>query len=375
MSRLLTSNSRLYAATGLLLGILLTLLLFKLVYAEGPEPDALLEEMSWSDRVQLDKNLENYQSLPPARQAQLRQLHEEIQGSKANQQTFQIYCAWLDTLSPWQRKDLASADSANARMKLVRRFLDENQAEEQQRELFNQWKEKEELGRQKLAARLNNIPNDVAEILEPLRKSLELEQNVEQELAVLDQHSQNIRILRIALEQQLKNQSQNKTKADNQPFTPELTREMIRLMSRRDSRSRIEDFPVEAQSFFLMRYLQREMETYSKEVIKKGARPETFELEEVFEKLNEKVKADIGLTNQSRDKFKRLLESYWLNYDLGEIERLLNSLQKRDQRQYRRRPWEGFRNRHPGEGHNGDGPPRRPGPPPAKPPQDGSPPQ
>lgn len=86
-----------------------------------------VESMTAVERERLQRNWQQFQSLPEDRKQHFRQLYEQLEadrksgGSQLNH-TMQEYEKWLHTLSPGQRADLRQAKTAREKLDLVRRF-------------------------------------------------------------------------------------------------------------------------------------------------------------------------------------------------------------------------------------------------------------
>ncbi|MCA9040589.1 MAG: hypothetical protein KDA65_09610, partial [Planctomycetaceae bacterium] len=329
MSRISSSMKLTAAFVSLLLIAGGIFLLTRRAEAADKEAISQLEKMSHSEKIQVRKNMEYFQSLSSGEQTALRTMHEEIQGSAALRKTYRIYCDWLKTLTAWQRQELASVENVQERMALVNRFLEENREQEKQKTLFDQLRKEEETNQQEAAARLEQSPNQIANILEPVRQKLAEEPGIEDSLKSLDQQGQNTRVLLLALQREFR-------KTDPQEPLPEvfLTKELVDEMMRRIPGERgrwwSENFPSPDRKFGMIYYLQQQLEKYYAEYVHKGEDPPLQVLEEVFYKLDEEVQSQISPTSQSNDRIKRLLKKYWLNPDLGEIERILSSQRKRE---------------------------------------------
>lgn len=322
------------------------LLLQRQLRAADPRAGQTIEAMTHSERLQVQKNREYFQSLSPAEQTSLREMHVAIQEDNDRRAMFTLYTEWLNTLTAWQRKDLAEAQTTYDRLDLVSRFLEENRSQEKQRAAFNQWWEDVQLSERKEVEKLEQLPEQLAAILKPLQSRLELTPDVRKELDSLDLAEQLARIFRIALEQEFQSMSRE-GKQDPIIFAPELVNEMVRQISSKEGRSSIERFPPQAHGIGLVHYVKLQLEKYFSEYEKEGKEPSVDELQVVFDRLSEQVKTEIGATNDSPDRFKRLLTQYWLNQDLGEIERMMISQRKRDYRRNRDRHDEKHRD-HPG---------------------------
>lgn len=86
-----------------------------------------VESMTTVERERLQRNWQQFQSLPEDRKQHFRQLHDQLEAdfkSGGNQlnHTMQTYAAWLQTLTPGQRADLRQAKTAREKLDLVRRF-------------------------------------------------------------------------------------------------------------------------------------------------------------------------------------------------------------------------------------------------------------
>ncbi|MAT15394.1 MAG: hypothetical protein CMJ46_09005 [Planctomyces sp.] len=304
--------------------------------AADPRADQTVEAMTHSEKLQVQKNLAYFQKLSPAEQKSLRDTHEAIQGDSDRRAMFNLYTEWLNTLTAWQRRELAEASTTYDRLDLVNRFLEENRSQEKQREAFNDWWNEVQKSERQEEEELEQLPDQLAQILKPLQLKLELSPEVQQELESLDQAERVARVFRIALEQEFQSMSRE-GKQDPLIFTPELVNEMVRQISSKEGRNSIERFPPQAHGIGLVHYVKLQLEKYFRDYEKKGKDPSVDELQVVFDQLNEQAKTEIGAINDSPDRFKRLLTQYWLNQDLGEIERMMISQRKRDYRRNRDR--------------------------------------
>ncbi|QDU82118.1 hypothetical protein Pla110_38730 [Polystyrenella longa] len=354
-----SKKTKMIGATSILLtGGIIILFVARQLEAADPKAGSELLKLSHSEKVQVEKNLNYFQSLSPEDQTELREMHKKIQGTNDLRNMFNIYCDWLDSLTPWQRKELAETNSVHERMALINRFLEENRAQENQKKMFDQLREEELSNQQETEARLAQLPAEIASILEPLRQKMKLEPEVQQSLDLLDQQDQNARLLRIALEQEFKKSGREQDE-ESKLVTSDMVKEMIRRIPNKETRKWLEKIPPQGHGMAVFHFIHHQIESYYRDFAKKGQEPTIEQLEDVFDKLDEKVKADIGPANQPPERFKRLLKKYWLNQDLGEIERLLNSQRKRDSRG---RPGGRSRHRRPDDDRSRFGSPPRPNP-------------
>ena len=90
-----------------------------------------IERMTAAERSRLEYLFEKYEQLGDAERERLRALHAAIgKDSQAGgdlRATMEQYRAWLKSLAPWQRDELRNAPDSDARLKLVRKFKDEQE--------------------------------------------------------------------------------------------------------------------------------------------------------------------------------------------------------------------------------------------------------
>ena len=106
---------------------------------------AAIEQMTKSERAELEQNYGEYESLSEDEREELRRLHSALQEALKNEpengplhQALNKYQAWSSTLSPWQRLALRNEPDPQKRLELVRTFRSEQEkrrADDREREL------------------------------------------------------------------------------------------------------------------------------------------------------------------------------------------------------------------------------------------------
>lgn len=85
--------------------------------------------MSQVERDRLQRNLQAFEQAGPAKQAEYRQLAEQLYENKQTgghlSSLLQIYSAWLHTLTPGQREELRLATDSGKKLTLVQKFKEE----------------------------------------------------------------------------------------------------------------------------------------------------------------------------------------------------------------------------------------------------------
>ena len=92
-----------------------------------------IEEMSASQRLQLERNWQRYQAMTEAQRQVYRNLHNGIVAEPRLNDVMREYCKWLDTLSPWQRKELQQETNVRRRVEMVKEMRAEQAAERKER--------------------------------------------------------------------------------------------------------------------------------------------------------------------------------------------------------------------------------------------------
>jgi hypothetical protein len=99
-----------------------------------------IENMTAIDRDRLQRNWQMFQALAPDRKEHFRRLHQQIEedrkgGGGQLYQTLETYRLWLQTLTPGERADLREAKDPVEKLKLVRRFKEEQDRQRKSRAL------------------------------------------------------------------------------------------------------------------------------------------------------------------------------------------------------------------------------------------------
>ncbi|WP_166819767.1 hypothetical protein [Thalassoroseus pseudoceratinae] len=97
---------------------------------------ARIKAMSASDRSRLQQNLSRFLALPAEKQADLVELHRQIESDSALRDTKEKFEEWLSNLSPWQRQELTSQSTVDKKLTVVRGILTkQRQQREESRQL------------------------------------------------------------------------------------------------------------------------------------------------------------------------------------------------------------------------------------------------
>lgn len=114
-----------------------------LLWAVTEEPPELaqnrlrLEQMPALEREQLAVRYAAFTALTPEEQEEYRRMHDELEDNPRLRSILLRYQEWLETLSPWQRDELASTTDASTRRRLVEQFLAEQEQESSSRTLHS----------------------------------------------------------------------------------------------------------------------------------------------------------------------------------------------------------------------------------------------
>ncbi|WP_339730309.1 hypothetical protein [uncultured Gimesia sp.] len=98
-----------------------------LLGASGPEEDReaanrkKIEAMSPAERAQLKRNYEKFQKLSEAEKQRYREIHRATHSKPELNRVMRSYCDWVKTLSPWEQEDLRNA-TPEERIALIRKF-------------------------------------------------------------------------------------------------------------------------------------------------------------------------------------------------------------------------------------------------------------
>lgn len=110
-----------------------------LLGADTPADDILaqrrseIEAMTETERNRLKHNYERYLKLNDEERKRCHKLHNAVENDASLRDTLTAYHEWLKTLSPWKRDELRKTTDPQARLELIRKIKDEQNARDRQR--------------------------------------------------------------------------------------------------------------------------------------------------------------------------------------------------------------------------------------------------
>lgn len=85
-----------------------------------------IEAMTPAERAQLKRNYEKFQKLSDAEKQRYRKIHQATHKQPELNRVMRSYCNWVKTLSPWEQEDLRNA-TPEERIELIRKFRSTHQ--------------------------------------------------------------------------------------------------------------------------------------------------------------------------------------------------------------------------------------------------------
>ena len=85
-----------------------------------------IEAMTPAERAQLKRNYEKFQKLSDAEKQRYREIHRATHNQPELNRVMRSYCNWVKTLSPWEQEDLRNA-TPEERIELIRKFRSAHQ--------------------------------------------------------------------------------------------------------------------------------------------------------------------------------------------------------------------------------------------------------